>query len=342
MPKVRIPPPISGGLMLSYKCSATCRHCMYACSPQWKADWMDEQDLERILTYLSRTVQPSPWGKDNMSLNHGLHFTGGEPFLNFELLLTAVEMADEMAIPSTFVETNCSWCGDDEGTREKLERLKGAGLRGIMISVNPFYAEYVPFERTERCIAISQQVFGHNVMVYQMEYYHRFKQLSIRKRLSLADYMALTGDEPLAGRVEMFLMGRAAVELRALYPAHPARRFLVAPSRTPLLRDLHNHFDNYGNFMPGYCGGISLGPWQEMERLTTTGIDLETHPVLAFLIAKDIEGLFHFAQDHGYRERPAGYGSKCDLCLDIRSHLVARENLDLEELMPKQFYAQLR
>ena len=109
-----------------------------------------------------------------MSLNHGLHFTGGEPFIHFDLLLKAVQIADEFEIPSTFVETNCFWCRSDKITREKLNLLKSAGLRGILISVNPFYAEYVPFERTERCIKISREVFGPNVIVYQTEYYKLF------------------------------------------------------------------------------------------------------------------------------------------------------------------------
>ena len=111
-------------------------------------------------------IRPSPHDPREMSLNHGLHFTGGEPFLNFDLLTTAVGMAHEREIPSTFVETNCSWCTDDRTAREKLKLLRDEGLRGILISVNPFYAEYIPFERTERCIRISSEVFGHNVMVY--------------------------------------------------------------------------------------------------------------------------------------------------------------------------------
>lgn len=170
MKRVRVPPPISGGLMLSYKCSAACQHCMYACSPRWKADWITQTDLEQVLSLLSRTIRPSPWGEQTMSLNH---------------------------------------------------------------------------------------------------------------------------------------------------------------------------FDNYGNFMPGYCGGISLGHWRDMERLTTEGIDLEAHPVLAFLIAEDIEGLFHFAQDLGYRESPVGYVSKCDLCLDVRRYLVSLPEPDFAELSPKEFYVQL-
>jgi hypothetical protein len=33
--RVKIPPPMSGGLIMSYKCTAACRHCMYACNPGW-------------------------------------------------------------------------------------------------------------------------------------------------------------------------------------------------------------------------------------------------------------------------------------------------------------------
>ena len=81
---------------------------------------------------------------DQMSLNYGLHFTGGEPFLNFKLLLDLVKIADELKIPSTFVETNSFWCRDDEVTREKLNELEEAGLKGILIGVNPFITEEIP------------------------------------------------------------------------------------------------------------------------------------------------------------------------------------------------------
>ncbi len=338
MTRVKVPQPISGGLILSYKCPAECRHCMYACSPRWKADWMSREDLERILSLLAGRIQPSPWGPQAIGLNHGLHFTGGEPFLNFQLLVETVEMAEALGIPSTFVETNCFWCRDDGTTRERLRRLRAGGLKGIMISVNPFYAEYVPFERTERCIRVSQEVFGRNVAVYQVAYYRQFKRLGVEDRLPLEDYLALTEAESLAERVEMFLMGRATRQLREFYSAHPARRFFDQPCHPSFLRNWHNHFDNYGNFMPGYCGGVSLGPWRELDALETEGIDLDEYPILRFLSAGDMRGLFHFAGEFGYREPPDGYVSKCDLCLDIREHLFTVR--DFEELKPAEFYAQ--
>jgi hypothetical protein len=136
----------------------------------------------------------------------------------------------------------------------------------------------------------------------------------------------------------VFRPGQAR-QLRGFYPAYPAHRFFDQPCRPPFLRDWHNHFDNYGNLMPGYCGGISLGRRQELDRLTEEGIDLEEHPVLRFLIAEDVRGLFHFAQDLGYQASPEGYLSKCDLCLEIRKHLVSIE--DFVELQPRAFYAHL-
>ncbi|MBN2514562.1 MAG: radical SAM protein [Deltaproteobacteria bacterium] len=312
---------------------------MYACSPDWKADWISEQDMEACLSLLGEKIQPSPRGRNSVSLNYGLHFTGGEPFLNFDLLVRAVEIAHELKIPSTFVETNCFWCWSDRVTGEKLHLLKEKGLRGILISVNPFYAEYVPFERTERCIRISFELFGSNVMVYQTEYYHQFRHLGISEKISLEDYMELTRGEDLTEKVELFLTGRAACRLTMFYPRFPARSFFDEPCRPPFLREWHNHFDNYGNIMPGYCGGISLGTWRDIDHLINEGIDLEERPVLNFLISDDVQGLFHFAGDYGYEESPDGYVSRCHLCLDIRKSLVSKR--DFRELTPGEFYSHL-
>ena len=337
MQRIKIPEPMSGGLILSYKCNAECRHCMYACSPKWDGE-ISNDDLEIILNQLAGIIKPSPYGVKFVSLNHGLHFTGGEPFLNYELLLKAVRLANRMNIPSTFVETNCYWCTDDKITLEKLETLKENGLKGIMISVNPFYLEYVPFERTERAIRIALRVFGENMMIYQLDYYFRFKSLDLKGKISVEDYLKAEKDD-LAGNVEMFLMGRAAYRLAPLYLKYPASYFLNQPCMPPLLRNWHNHFDNYGNYLPGYCGGISLGNWRNLDELLQQGIDVEKHPILNFLARQDFTGLLRFATDFGYRESEIGYISKCHLCVDIRKHLA--EKKEFEELSPYEFYIHL-
>lgn len=342
MEKIKIPVPISGGLILSYQCSAECRYCMYACSPRWKG-WILEEDLNKILTQLSGKIKPSPFGSERVSLNYGLHFTGGEPFLNFELLLKAVKKAEELKIPSTFVETNCYWCIDDRHTEEKLRLLKEEGLKGILISVNPYYLEYVPFERTERAIRISEKIFGrHNVMIYQENYYRFFRLLQtqgrLRGKLSFDDYLKLV-PEDFPANVEMFLTGRAVYKLKDFYPKYPANYFFNQPCETPFLRSWHNHFDSYGNFIPGYCAGISLGDCRNLDQILKDGLDLEKYPVLRYIIKNDFEGFFNFAKKLGYQSLKEGYISKCHLCVDLRKFLVSAG--EFEELRPEEFYFHL-
>ncbi|MEM2130268.1 MAG: 4Fe-4S cluster-binding domain-containing protein, partial [Candidatus Bathyarchaeia archaeon] len=94
MPKLLVPKPISGGLLLSYKCNSECKHCMYACSPKCRANWISLVDAEKVLTQLHAAFEQSyPARTSRLGLNYGLHFTGGEPFLNFGLLLNLVKIA---------------------------------------------------------------------------------------------------------------------------------------------------------------------------------------------------------------------------------------------------------
>ncbi len=341
---IKLPRPTSGGLILSYKCSAECLHCIYGCSPKWSDDWMSETDLQIILNLLAGKIEASPYGPEIIGLSHGLHITGGEPFLNYELLCRAIEIAHELKIPSLYVETNCFWALNDKTTRDKLLELKSKGMHGIMVSVNPFYLEYVPFERTERAIRISVEIFGQNVAIYQYEYYRRFKMLEIRYRLTLENYLKLEPESELLRNVEFFPMGRAAYELEkklsGRFPRRPGHYFYNQPCNPPFLREWHNHFDNYMNYIPGYCGGISLGDCRKLDQLIREGIDLSAFPVLNFLIYEDFEGLNNFARTMGFEELPEGYLSKCHFCIELRSFLVKHGHFS--ELQPVEFYKHIR
>jgi hypothetical protein len=316
---------------------------MYACSPSWDGDWMTTDDLERILGGLAGKIQAAPFGPETISLNHGFHFSGGEPFLNFPLLCTAVEMAGEHGIPSLFVETNCFWCVDDETTAGKLRMLKEKGLHGILISVNPFYLEYVPFERTERAVRTAVSVFGNNTAVYQPEFYRRFVRHGFSNRVSLEKYLRLEGGYELWSSVEFFFMGRApyalSAKLNSYFRSRSASMFFSTPCTPPFLRSWHNHFDNYGNFIPGYCGGISIGDCRDLDRLLQEGIQTDEFPVLKFILDDDFSGMLSFSRERGYVELESGYLSKCHLCVDMRKHLVGHG--EFRELGPAAFYEQL-
>ena len=334
MKKLYIREPVSGGLLLSYKCTSECKHCMYSCSPRWKADWISEKDAKRILTQLGDKIQGSPYGSDRVGVNYGLHFTGGEPFLNFGLLLRITEMAHELEIPSIFVETNCFWCTDEKTTREKLTQLKDAGLNGILISVNPFILEQIPFERTERAVRISREVFDKDVMAYQEFFYNQFERLKVKNTLPLEEYLGRAPDS--LRYVELLPMGRAPYELGHLYRKSPANQFFGRSCKEELTREWHMHIDNYGNYMTGYCGGISLGDARNLDSILE-GINLDERPILDALIT-DLEKLYEFAvEEFGYEENSEGYISKCHLCVDVRRYIAQQTN-EFKELKPREFY----
>lgn len=336
MDMLHVPEPVSAGVILSYKCSSECKHCMYACSPLWRADWLTEEGVKLVLSRLAQRIRPSPYGPDSVSVNHGLHFTGGEPFLNFSLLLDAVKLAHELKIPSIFVETNCFWCVNDEVTMNRFTALKEAGLNGILISVNPFILEHVPFRRTERAIKIGSEVFGENTMIYQEIHYQRFKSLRVENTLTLDQYLGK--EKGALRRSELLPMGRACYRLKHLFVRYPAKAFFDESCIPELTRDWHVHVDNYFNYIAGYCGGISLGDARELDALTQ-GVDLQDKPILRAL-ATSLRSLYEFAVREFNYEEEEGYISKCHLCADIRRHIV-RQTDEFKELQPRELYFHL-
>ena len=337
--RYQIPKPISAGIMLSYKCSAECKHCLYACSPKWNGDWMKEKDLYQLLYNLSPWVEPSMFGSSHIGVNSGIHFSGGEPFLNFGLLAEGVRMAKELDIPSVFVETNSVWATNEDVTREKLNILKNQGMDGILISVNPFFIEHVPFERVKRAAKISYEIFSSNAIIYQPEFFYEFNEMGLSSTLPFDEYITHKSKVALTQKVEFFISGRAPYKMEpyGLFPHFPANLVMDIPCNTSLIRSWHNHFDNYGNFQPGFCGGISLGNWNELHELIEEGVEMEDKPILKSLIEDDFKNLLEYAKNKGYRERKNGYLSKCHLCTDIRKFLANQENYI--ELQPKAFYS---
>ena len=214
-------------------------------------------------------------------------------------------------------------------------------MDGILISVNPFFLEYVPFERVKRAATISYEVFGSNAIIYQPDFFYEFQEMGLTGTLSFDKYVKYASKSLLSRRVEFFQAGRAPYELEKydLFPRFPARLLMSVPCKPTFLRSWHNHFDNYGNFLPGFCGGLSLGPWQKLEDLINEGIEVNSKPILHYLIEDKFSELFEYAQNHGYTEQKTGYLSKCHLCTDIRKFLAKTDNY--QELQPKAYYAHI-
>ncbi|MEM1543541.1 MAG: radical SAM protein [Candidatus Bathyarchaeia archaeon] len=346
MVKLPIPKPVSGGIFLTYKCTNECRHCMYACSPKWRDDWISLTDAEKILKTISeffRAIYPKDFKR--VGVNLGLHFTGGEPFLNFNLLLDLVKLAQNLKIPSLFVETNCFWCINDEIVEDRFSRLREAGLNGALISVNPFVIEQIPFERIERAVKIGRRIFGGNLIIYQEIFYEQMKGLGLKGTLPFEKYLSIMRvRDPLGlyaglSYPSILPMGRAPYRIGHLYKKYSAKEFFGESCLEELTREWHVHIDNYYNYVTGYCAGLSLGDARRLDQICREGIDLEEHPIIEKLTSPGgIGKLFDYAvREYGYREVEGGYISKCHLCLDIRKY-ISEHTSEFKELKPREFY----
>jgi hypothetical protein len=318
------------GLILSYQCSSQCAHCIYNCGPAWK-QWASEDTVHEALQSM-QAWQP----------NLQVHITGGEPFLRFPLLLFAVETARQLGI-TVYLETNAGWAVREELADVQLRQLRQAGLAAVLISCSPFHAASIPPARTLRLISKAIEIFGmQRVIVYQAQWLEQIRQFGEERTTPLEQYVKEFGAET-AGRMfwqgyGLMAGGRSGYRLGHLAVRQPAETFQRQNCRWEILHAQHSHLDLYGNFIPGFCGGLSLGDWHDLSGLTAAYQRGTTSPVFARLIESGPYGLYLWARDaFAYQPLPGGYVDKCHLCVDVRRHLQAQGNFT--ELRPAVFYS---
>jgi len=331
----KIPPLSSGGIILSYQCTSQCRHCLYASAPGWK-EWMSPQDIDRVLTGISR---------QNQFLT-GIHFAGGEPFIQLKRLAYAVSKAVELNIPVDYVETNGFWAWNDEKAESVLRQLKEAGLRRILVSCSPFHMEFTPMDRVRTAIRVGRKVFGaNNVLIYTRYFKDQLESVEGQRTYALEEYLDAVGREraslEFASEYGLIPNGRAATQLAFLYEHHPASNFYGGSCASELASPHHVHIDLYGHYIAGLCAGISLGDGFNLDKLYQ-GTDFKNRPVLQKLTEGGVQALSAWARkEYGFEESEDGYIAKCHLCLDIRCFLMGVKD-SFPELQPKAFYENLK
>lgn len=318
------------GIILSYRCNSGCKHCLYNCGPGWEKQAMSSQTLGEALEAVTAWSPPPQ-----------VHFTGGEPFLHFPLLLEGVELAAKLGIPR-YVETAASWCTDQDEARERFLALKEAGLQAVLVSCSPFHAERILPIRAFRAIEAAMEVFGPNqVTVYLPEFVRVVQLFDVERTTPLSRYEERFTLED-ARRIlwegyGIISGGRSGYELGHLVARKPEAAFAHADCTVDILYAHHSHFDLYGNYISGFCGGLSIGDWHDLPRLLAEFQAGRYPSLIQVLIETGPYGLFEMARERlGYQALPGGYAGKCHLCVDVRRHLAATGGFG--ELRPARFY----
>ncbi|MHC4943807.1 MAG: radical SAM protein [Planctomycetota bacterium] len=323
-----IPPLIDGGLMFSYRCSNACRHCLYRCSPKKPNDWITMETAKRALAALAREPRLE-----------SIHLSGGEAALRMDLLCDITRLAREMGVRLSYLETNASWCTSPEKTEERFRQMREAGLPGVLVSVSMFHNEFVPFARTRNAVEAAVRVFGrHNVFVWLPHLYEALERNPEPDRThSLEEFCeraGLTDRWDLLPRLYSLIPGgRVPAALRQCYQPQSAAAFRTVRCLGQLTSTSHFHIDPYGNLFTGLCAGIVAADVDNLH----PEISESTHPVFSTLCSGGPYGLMQqVVEEFGYEEKPEGYISECDLCLDVRTFMRSRKKFN--ELEPEAFY----
>ncbi len=119
----------SGEIMITTKCSAGCRHCVYA--------------------HVKKEDMPIKIVADGMSLLRDLGIrrvliTGGEPFESYETLVYTLEKALTFLPPENIaLITSGSWAKTRETVERRIDPLVSMGLKKISISIDAFHLENI-------------------------------------------------------------------------------------------------------------------------------------------------------------------------------------------------------
>jgi hypothetical protein len=315
----------SGGLITNYYCTSQCGHCLYGCSPAREKRYIDEETTQKNFEIIKGLGC------------HMVHVGGGEPFLNVDGLKMVLHVAKRTNMGVAYVETNSSWCRDEDAAADLLAALKQQGLSTLLVSISPFHNEYIPFSRV-KAVAGACKRAGITVFPWISDFYSEIDTFDDKKTHKMTDYERRFGPgylKKLPSRYWIHLGGRALKTFETVFEKKDVEATLSLHKRgCGELQDVsHFHLDLFGNYVPGLCSGLAIRR-EDLGR----PIDRHSYPFLSALFKSGVRGLFHIASGRYGFQPSDGYISKCHLCFDVRRFLVLEKGMVTQELQPVALY----
>jgi len=303
-----------GGVMANYICTAACRHCMYASSP----DRSDGYITRKADGGISKKAAENMCGLLREAGCYSVHIGGGEPFMDFEGLLALVQTLTDARISVEYIETNAYWAADNARTKKWLSELARAGGDTLCISLDPYHAEYVPIELA-LALAKACRDTGFGFFLWQERFLKMMTGLARGRAHSRAEMEKLISPRYICDTAKIYGIGYGgrAVGIEAEYSKKfPVEAIVDSKPCRRLISGGHFHIDMHCRYIPSGCTGVAI-PLEEAVR----GIPDSKYPVLEALLEGGSANLLRFARERGFIPEPDGYPSGCTLCFHIRRWL---------------------
>ena len=252
---------------------------------------------------------------------HSVHIGGGEPFLNFEGLLTLCEKGMRYGVLVDYVETNASWATDEDTIKRKLSALKKARVDTLCISIDPYHAEYVPYANPLRLAEVCQKV-GFGFFLWQQRFVNMLRNTdphTAHTRAALEKTVGKNYVSDTASAYGIRFGGRAVqieMENATCKPVDELLKGGTGKRCDGLVDTGHFHVDMYNRFIPPGCTGFVI-PMEDVVR----GIPDGKYPVFEASYTGGTAALYELAKAEGFIADAAGYATRCQLCFFMRKYL---------------------
>ncbi len=285
-------------ILLTYQCTCECDHCFVWSSPRRRGALTMEQ-VEEILNQAREAGVE--W----------IYFEGGEPFLYYAVLVSAVRLAAFLGF-SVGIVSNSYWATTVADAAIWLQPLAGR-VADLTVSSDLFHCEKELGEEPQNAIAAAKLLGIPTGMI----------------SIAQPDQSAPSLHGQLEGEGQVMYRGRAAVELSARVPMNDWHTLTECPHED--LRDPGRvHLDPLGYIH--ICQGVSLGNLFETPlKDIWAAYDPELHPICGPLLKGGPAAL---VSEYGLAPHP-GYADACHLCYEARLALRSRFP---DVLLPDEMY----
>jgi MoaA/NifB/PqqE/SkfB family radical SAM enzyme len=315
----------SAGLLLTYKCNASCEFCYYNCSPQ-------QNGLMPVDTAISAWHSLKILAGDTAKI----HITGGEPFLYWDHLRQVLEQAKKHNLGKVdLIETNGFWATSPEITIKRLKALDELGMHRLKISTDSFHQEYVDIEPIRLLANMASDILGSDRVLVRwrkcLETAVKMKGLSNEELKQ--QYIRAIRDCPCR------FTGRAGGKLAESVATEPVEKLEKMTCKTDFLGAKGVHIDPFGNVFNGTCSGIIIGNinHKPLEDIWKNFLPAQNE-FINTLFEQGPAGLLEKATIASYGKAKV-YANKCHLCASIRQFLFDK-GLEKSIIGPKEVYGE--